>query len=1550
MDNRNKTKRPPAPPGSKHRRRFKSRSSPTDIVASGLDRVLDSLCEQVIFQDVAHRIVRANKASADAAGLAPEELAGRYCFEALHGLKQPAPDCPVEKARRTGKPQTAEITGPDGRTWLIRGSPVLNADGNVAGFTETVTEITDRKRTEDGLRKSEEKYSCLVERSNDGIIIIQDGRLVFANARMVEMTGFPSEEVLGKPFPNLVAPQDRSAMADRYEGRIAGEAVADRYEAEIVSKKGENIPVEINARLIEHEGRPAVMAILRDMTEHRRMEEALKRLSIKYETLLQADPDIIMEVDTNKVYTWANKAGYEFFGDDVIGKEAADYFVGEQDTYDIVEPVFKGYYDVIYVESWQTRKDGEKRLLAWWCRELKGPSGEVRGALSAARDITQSKRTEEALRQSEEKYRTIVENATDLIFMIGRDGRVLSVNAAGARFLHKDPGEITGKTVFELFPAETVKRFAGKLNKVFETGLPMVEESGLAIGEDESWLRTSLSPVRNPANKVVAVIGVSRDITGPRRMEEALRRSEAGLRLAQATAKIGSWELDPLTGARFWSEEMFRLLGLDPDAGPSTGDEGLERLHPDDRGVREEVLARVLRGGGPETFELRTDPALGPARTFTGRVTAVRDPGGRVTRLAGTLQDITERKLAEEALRESEDRFRTLITASPDGISVTGANGLINYASPRVAQLFGYQDVSEIVGASPLDSVIPEDRERARLNIGKILRGDYIGHNQYRLLRKDGTWFWGEINSAVIKDDKANPTGFIAIIRDITERKRIEKALEESEERYRRLYDEAPVGYISVSRNGSLLQANGRACEMCGYSVDELAGRRILDLFPETPETRATADALARGLSAGREWRGESQLLRKGGSPVWADVSIRPIADAAGEVVGAFAVLTDVTERKRAEQALRASEQNFRSSLEGSPLGIRIVNAAGDTLYANQASLDIYGYDSLDELNATPVSRRYTPESYAAHVERSERRKRGEPVPASYEISIIRKDGGVRRLVASRTEIEWDGQPQFEVIYQDVTERRQAEAALKESEMLLEAILDVSNKAGEVLVFNQDVGGREAAIVFSNQALPRMTGYARDELQRMSLFDIIGEGDRDAVKERYRRRLRGETLPGSIQFSAKRKDGTSVPTEAVAGVTSYHGLPAVVAVWRDITGRKRAEEEMRESHRRLEAAQAQLLATQRQVIQQERLRALGLMASGIAHDFNNYLTGILGFSELLLVAPGIRDDKDESLRCLKQIHDAAGGAADVVRRLRQFYRPTDETEPFHPVHLDRLIEEVVSLSRPKWEGQSQEQGIQIQVKTETAPVCEVMGVEADLREAFINLLFNAVDAMPRGGVVTFCCRPADANLAVIISDTGAGMTPEVLDRCLEPFFTTKGEKGTGLGLSLVHGIVQRHGGKLTIDSKVGEGTTVTMYLPVAVAEVSQPVMDLAARQSLLLRVLVADDEEVVREVVSRFLLLDGHAPEAVSAGAEALRRLGTGKFDLLITDRAMPDMNGDELARAARALYPGLPVILLTGFGDKMNVMGEKVPGVDVVLAKPVTLEALREAIEQACG
>jgi signal transduction histidine kinase/CheY-like chemotaxis protein len=391
----------------------------------------------------------------------------------------------------------------------------------------------------------------------------------------------------------------------------------------------------------------------------------------------------------------------------------------------------------------------------------------------------------------------------------------------------------------------------------------------------------------------------------------------------------------------------------------------------------------------------------------------------------------------------------------------------------------------------------------------------------------------------------------------------------------------------------------------------------------------------------------------------------------------------------------------------------------------------------------------------------------------------------------------------------------------------------------------------------------------------------------------------------------------------------------------------------------LQQAYDDLRQTQQTVMQQERLRALGQMASGIAHDINNAISPVALYTEMLLEQEtGLSKRTREYLETTQR---AIGDVAHTVARMREFYRQHEPELVLTPVDLSVLVQQVIDLTRARWYDIPQQRGIVIELRSEFGQsLPQVAGIESEIREALINLVFNAVDAMPEGGKLTVRTKATEGpggtrQVDVEVADSGVGMDEETRRRCLEPFFTTKGERGTGLGLAMVYGVTRRHNADIEMESAVGHGTTVRLRFPVAVPNAADTQSAAPEAMPPRLRILSVDDDPLLIKSLRDALEADGHAVVTANGGQAGIDAFRAAEerdehFAVVITDLGMPYVDGRKVASAIKSDSPSTPVILLTGWGQRLVAEGDIPPHVDRVLNKPPKLKELRAALAELAG
>ncbi len=753
--------------------------------------------------------------------------------------------------------------------------------------------------------------------------------------------------------------------------------------------------------------------------------------------------------------------------------------------------------------------------------------------------------------------------------------------------------------------------------------------------------------------------------------------------------------------------------------------------------------------------------------------------------------------------------------------------------------------------------------------------------------------------------------------REILERKQIEEALKESEALYRTLFQAAADSIylldLQAERPGMIVSANPAAAEMHGYTVDELLTLRIADL--DTPESAANAPERIERLLNGERLREEVTHRRKDGTVFPLEINAQ-LLELGGRKY-ALAIDRDITERKRAEEALRASEERFRILAEGAFEGV-VISRHGVILDCNEVFCRMSGY-SLEELAGMNVRDIIAPEFRDIAM-----RHILSGSEDAYESALVRKDGHIVPMQAKGKTIPYEGGEAGIASVRDISAAKMAEEVQKRLATAIE------QSAEAVLITDP-----EGVIQYVNPAIERITGFSKEDLIGKTPRVFRG-GEHDQA---FYRHLWDTIKAGNIwsgRLVNKRKDGSLFQEEAtISPVRNTSGqITNFLAVKRDIT---------------------EHLELSNQLAQAQKMEAVGTLAGGVAHDFNNLLQVVLGYSELMLA------DRDFPARYaddLAKIFRAAKNGADLVDRLLTFSRKT-EFKP-RPVNLNQRIEQLqkmLSRTIPKM------------IDIELALADDLAAINADptqMEQILMNLAVNARDAMPDGGRLLirtenvvldehYCkthlgCKPGSYML-LSVSDTGEGIDKDTLQHIFEPFFTTKrpGE-GTGLGLAMVHGIVEQHGGFIRCYSEPSEGTAFRIYFPALPSGempgkmIEQPIVRGGSET-----ILIADDEEPIRDLGVRILTKAGYSVIMASNGKEALDvyRARGGEISVVILDLIMPEMGGSQCLEELLKINPDVKVIIASGFSVNAQTGSALESGAKGFVNKPFNISEMLRTVRK---
>jgi len=753
---------------------------------------------------------------------------------------------------------------------------------------------------------------------------------------------------------------------------------------------------------------------------------------------------------------------------------------------------------------------------------------------------------------------------------------------------------------------------------------------------------------------------------------------------------------------------------------------------------------------------------------------------GETTGTVHIFRDITRRKLMEKTLRESEKRYRLVTENVADVIWVVDLNMHPTYMSPSITRLLGYT-VEEAM-AKPMEEVFTPASyklamkalaEELAIEKGKEKDLERSRALEVELNRKDGSVVPVEIKCTFLRDAKAQPVEILVVARDTTERRRAEQELRESERKYRAIFETTGTAMVIIEEDFTISLVNTEVERLFGYSRAEVENKKNwaefvyagdLDRLKEHHRLRRIdPDAVPKQY--------EARIIDRKGNIKNTLVSVGMIPGTDKSV----ASIIDITERKQ-------QELEYKTILQTTIDGFWLADMQGRFLDVNDAYCRLIGYsrDELLKMSIPDIEAIERPEETAARIAKI--RKVGGD---RFETRHRCKDGRIVDVEISVNYLEI-GDGRMVVFIRDITERKKMEEKLKESEELYRTLVELGDRIGEAIIMRQDTEQGEGMHVFVSDAWSRMTGYSEEELLNMSFFKLVHPKYRKNSLARYRRRMRGESIPGLFEISIVRKDGTEVPIELTSAYTTYRGKRALVAFIRDISERRKMRE---------------------QLIMQDRLASIGQLTSGVAHELNNPLTSVVGFSSLLLQ----RELPDDVMEDLKTINSEAQRTANIVKNLLTFSRKQSQEK--QPMVINESIQRVLEL-------RAYEQKVyNIQVNTRFDPdLPQIMGNSSQLQQVFLNIIINAEFFMVEAhgkGTLTVTTEKVGDYVRASFADDGPGILEENKSSLFTPFFTTKEVgKGTGLGLSICHGIVTEHGGRIWAESELGRGATFIIELPV----------------------------------------------------------------------------------------------------------------------------------------
>jgi PAS domain S-box-containing protein len=960
-------------------------------------------------------------------------------------------------------------------------------------------------------------------------------------------------------------------------------------------------------------------------------------------------------------------------------------------------------------------------------------------------------------------------------------------------------------------------------------------------------------------------------------------------------------------------------------------------------------------------------------------------------------QMIQDLKQSHGALKKAEEKYRKIFEDSKDMVYITSVDGKVIDVNQAGVDLFGYGSKEEMMQVYVRDTFLnAEDRRRFRDEIRKEW---FIKDFEVKLTRRDGTPIDVLITANARRDDSGNIISYEGIIKNISVRKRMEEELLRRTGELQTLYNLSGLLNQSLNLDEVLKIALDQIIELTGFDMGRLL---ILQNDGKTLETRFQRRYSAKILEKMNQFNLEGSFSEKAiqkRQPLSIELKDHPSPQTRDileeEGIQALTVIPLFAKDRAIGVIMLASlshriftqkELDFLESI-GNEIGLTLENAGlfEETkkrldelaiLYeimkisASSLNLDKMLKEIINSLNNF-----FKLEALGILLV-DETTKRLLPHPASYK-ELTLKNIGKLGLCVGKGITGWVAENGEPLLVNDV--RKDSRYVSGDEEILSEmcvplkigqkviGVIDAQSR--ELNAFSEDdlrllsiAGGQLATIVenlrlyeeikqseekyrtvvegaldgvlvvvedyqikYVNERLAEILGYTKEELNGTDFRNYLDGESRQLVVDRYVRRQKGEEVPPRYEFNVVRKDGEIRNVEISSTIVKdSKGNVNTIAFLKDITEKKRMEE---------------------QLLQTEKLRALGEMASGVAHDFNNALAAILGNTQLLLYTV-----KDEELKeTLQIIEKVSRDAAQTVRRLQEFTRKRIHQELFK-LDVNSIIKDVIEITKPKWKDEVQDRGVPIEMISNFEEIPPVEGNASELREVIANMIFNAIEAMPKGGKLEIRTFQRKTKVYIQISDTGIGMAEEVRKKIFEPFFTTKPFSNTGLGLSMSYGIIKRFEGEIHVESNIGSGTTFTIILPIG-SEVKEeaiaPFPSLMIKKGREARILVIDDEGSVSSVLARILSQGNHQVTVAENGKEGIQLFKEKEFDIVLTDLGMPGMSGWEVCKAIKKMSPRTPVGMVTGWGMKLSQKEREENKVDFLISKPFDFTQILKVVAE---
>ena len=1428
---------------------------------------------------------------------------------------------------------------------------------------------------------SDQKLRAIFDLSIEFIGLLRpDGTLVEANGSALDFADVKAAAVLGKPFWETPWWNHSKEVQERLRTALRRAAAGEFVRMEVTHRApdGRLSHMDYSLKPIRDEAGQIIWLISegRDITERKLAEHALRESESRFRQLTESLPQLVWTCTPDGSCDFLSEQWTKFTG--VPAQEQLGSGWLNQ-----VHPEDRGALTTAWAASVAAqaafraeyrirRHDGGYRWFDGRALPLRGPNGSTARWMGSCTDIHDQRELREVVKASESKLRAVFDAEPDCLKLLEPDGVASEINAAGLRMIEADDaGQVQGKSLIPLVLTEDRDAVLRTLATAARGERGVVEFRIKGLKGTRRWLEMHVAPFKDPHAKRPLILGVSRDITERKQTEEALRLSKERLRACiDNTPNVAVQWYDDQGRVIFWNHASETLFGWrTEDALGKT----LDQLTMTPKQATEFLATlQIIKRDGLTVGPLEAEYQRRDGSRGTCLATVFAIPfDARTSCYVRMDVDVTEHSRSREQVGRSVSLLQATLEATADGILVVDSQGQIASYNRKFSELWripaAVLQSGEDQRALECAAVQLTDPETFLEEVRDIYLHPETPSFDV-LTFKDGRTFERQSQPQRLGE---HVVGRVWSFRDVTERKRAERLVVQSELRLRLVWENALVAMLLTDADGTVLLVNAAYCQIVGKARPELEGHSFAIAFPEKARPQATTDY------AVRFERREESVQRQAEVTYWngrrAQLEVSDVfLELAGQAPLLLTIVHDITTRTRAERRSQVFAQTARElsiAISRRAAAEIIVDAAQQLLgwdacffyvYEAEAKAQLFENILLRDTIAGRITDVPPPEGYQ------------NPSAIALEViqrgpKLILRDSLVPEMIKSPAfgdtarrsaslmyvPVSEAGKPVGILSIQSYTPHAYDESSLAALSSLAEHCAGalarirveeflqkrerqfrsfIENASDLITVVNSD--GR---IGFQSPSAQRLLGYRPEELTGRNLIELIHADDVPATRAALATALTELDTPTTVEYRLRHRDGSWRRIQSIGRGTREH-VPAGEIIFnsRDVTDSRALEEQYRQA---------------------QKMEAIGQLAGGVAHDFNNLLGVIQMQVELLKLESGL---SPEQLDSTAEIGKAATRAANLTRQLLMFSR----RQALKPRDLD-LNEIVANLAKMLQRLLGEDVRIQFNC-TSDALVIHADSVMID--QILLNLAVNARDAMPRGGrlIIETARTEFDAISAtqltearpgvfacLSVSDTGTGIAPEILPHIFEPFFTTKDVgKGTGLGLATVFGLVQQHQGWINVYSEAGVGTSFRIYLPLLASPQSEPVQEvtLATASRGTETILVVEDETSLRTLVRTVLSRLGYQVLEAATGVAALEvwKARRQEIKLLLTDLVMPDgVNGRELAQRLKEEAPGLKVIYTSGYSQE--IAGDDFPlrEGENFLAKPFHATMLARVVRE---